>query len=247
MAQRSIAGRTPGATGAGATDTPALVGQRLSFTPAGGDALSALLLAPAEPRALYVFGHGAGAGMEHAFMDAAARALAQQGVASFRYNFPYTESGRGRPDRAPVLLRTVRAAVDAAAAALPDVPLLAGGKSMGGRMTSQAHAEAPLAGVRGLVFVGFPLHAPKRPGTERAAHLASVDVPMLFLQGTRDDLAELELMRSITAGLGERATLHIVAGADHGFHVLKRSGRTDADVIDELAERVARWMGEIGI
>jgi uncharacterized protein len=216
---------------------------RLSFTPEGGEALPALLLAAQAPRALYVFAHGAGAGMEHAFMERVARALADRRVATFRYEFPYMAQRRGRPDRKPVLLRTVRAAVEAAGAALPGVPLLAGGKSMGGRMTSEAQAEAPLAGVRGLVFTGFPLHAPKRPATERAAHLAQVELPMLFLQGTRDDLADLELIREVAGQLGARATLHVVEGANHGFHVLKRSGRADAEVIEELAAAVADWLG----
>ena len=218
--------------------------RRISFT-AGGDTLSALLLAPREPRALYVYAHGAGAGMEHPFMEASARALARRGVATFRYNFPFTELRRGRPDFTPVLLRTVRAAVDAAAAALPAVPLVAGGKSMGGRMTSEAQAKEPLPGVRGLIFVGFPLHRPKQPGTERAAHLAGVRLPMLFLQGTRDEMANLELIRGVTGETGARATLHVVEGADHGFHVLKRSGRTDAEVMDELSDRIESWIGDV--
>lgn len=212
----------------------------LSFH-AGGDPLPGLLLEPADAWCLYVFAHGAGAGMRHAFMESVARRLAVRGVATFRWDFPYMAARRGRPDRAPVLLSAVRAAVAAAAEAAPDLPLLAGGKSMGGRMTSQAQAEAPLAGVRGIAFVGFPLHPPKRPGTERAEHLARVDVPMLFLQGTRDDLASMELVRPVVEGLGERATLHVVEGADHGFHVLKRSGRTDGEVLEELAEVLAGW------
>jgi uncharacterized protein len=228
----------PGSERTGSRSAP----RPLSFAAEGDDALSALLVAPPAARALYVLAHGAGAGMQHAFMEAIAHALAARDVASFRYNFPYMQARRGRPDRTPVLLRTVRAAVAAAAAALPGVPLFAGGKSMGGRMTSQAHAESPLPGVRGLVFLGFPLHPHGRPGTERATHLAHVDLPMLFLQGTRDDFAGLELIRSVTAGLGSRATLHLVDGADHGFHVLKRSGRTDAEVLEELAEAGAAWM-----
>lgn len=218
--------------------------ERLTFL-LDNAALSALLVTPADPWALYVLGHGAGAGMEHPFMEGVAARLAERGIATFRYNFPYTEAKRGRPDRTVVLLSAVRAAVAAAAESLPGLPLLAGGKSMGGRMTSQAQAEAPLPGVRGLAFLGFPLHPPKRPATERAKHLARVDVPMLFLQGTRDDLAELELIRGVAAELGSRATLRVVDGADHGFHVLKRSGRTDEEVLDELADGVARWGREV--
>ena len=218
--------------------------KRLSFA-AGEDTLSALLLAPGEPRALYVYGHGAGAGMQHAFMEASAQDLARRGIATFRYNFPYTELKRGAPDRTHVLLRTVRAAVSAAADALPGVPLLAGGKSMGGRMTSEAQAKEPLPGVRGLIFVGFPLHRPKNVNSDRAAHLASVHLPMLFLQGTRDEMADLELMRGVAEGLGARATLHVVEGADHGFHVLKRSGRTDGEVMNELTERIERWIHDV--
>jgi uncharacterized protein len=234
-----------GDPGRGIIHESGLFTQRLSFTTATGESLPAILLAPEVPRALYAFAHGAGAGMEHAFMEAVARALATRGVATFRYEFPYMARRRGRPDRKPVLLQTVRAAVRAAAAALPDVPLIAGGKSMGGRMTSEARAEAPLPDVHGLVFIGFALHPAKRPATERAEHLAGVQLPMLFLQGTRDDLADLELIRHVVTGLGAGATLHVVEGADHGFHVLKRSGRTDAEVIDEIAARIAGWAGEV--
>ena len=213
----------------------------LSFTTQARGAVSALLVAPPEPIALYVVAHGAGAGMSHPFMERISQALATLGIATFRYNFPYMEARRGSPDRAPVLLETVRAAVGAAAEALPGVPLLAGGKSMGGRMTSQAQAESPLPGVQSLVFLGFPLHPPGRPATERADHLAQVQTPMLFLQGTRDDFAELELIRGVTSSLGQRATLHLIDDADHGFHVPKRTGRTDAEVIEELAEQVSQW------
>ena len=218
--------------------------RRLTFA-TDDHTLSALLLAPSEARALYVYGHGAGAGMEHAFMEASARALAARGVATFRYNFPYMELRRGRPDPAPVLQRSVRAAVEAAAAELPSLPLFAGGKSMGGRMSSAAQATAPLPGVRGLVFIGFPLHRPKRPSTERAAHLHAVPLPLLFLQGTRDEMAELDLIRGVVAELGPRATLHVVEGADHGFAVLKRSGRTGEEVIDEIAATAAAWMRRV--
>ncbi|MGH7505400.1 MAG: alpha/beta hydrolase family protein, partial [Longimicrobiales bacterium] len=198
---------------------------------------------PADARALYVFGHGAGAGMRHPFMESVARALAERGVATFRYQFPYMESGGRRPNPQSVLLATVRAAIAAAVAAMPDLAVFAGGKSMGGRMTSLAASEGGLQDVRGLVFFGFPLHAPGRPGIERAAHLAEVSVPMLFLQGTRDALADLTLLEPLCARLGERATLHVVEHADHGFHVLKRSGRTDAEVLVELAEVGAAWIG----
>ena len=218
--------------------------RRLTFA-AGEETLSALLLTPPSPQAVYVYGHGAGAGMEHAFMDASAGALAERGVATFRYNFPYMEGRRGRPDRAPVLRRVVRAAVEAASAALPGVPLVAGGKSMGGRMTSEAQAEAPLPGVLGLIFVGFPLHRPDRPGIERAEHLARVSLPMLFLQGTRDQMADPVLMRGVVEDLGSTATLVPVEGADHGFHVLKRSGRTDAEVLAELADRIGDWIRDV--
>jgi predicted alpha/beta-hydrolase family hydrolase len=203
--------------------------------------VSALLLRPAGARRLLVFAHGAGAGMRHRFMAAMSAALAEQGIATFRYQFPYMEAGGRRPDSRATLLATVCAAVVAARAAAPDLPLLAGGKSMGGRMTSLAAAEAPLEGVRGLVFFGFPLHAAGRPSAERGAHLAGVDVPMLFLQGERDQLADLALLLPICAGLGERANLHVVPTADHSFHVLKRSGRTDGEVLDELAGTVAAW------
>lgn len=207
-----------------------------------GTSVSAVLVEPAEVRAAYVFAHGAGAGMHHAFMGALSGALEQRGVATLRFQFPSMEQGGKRPDTPAVAQAAVRAAVAEAAARLPGVPLFAGGKSFGGRMTSQAQAAQPLAGVRGLVFVGFPLHPAGKPGTERAAHLAKVDVPMLFLQGTRDELAEPGLVREVTAGLGARATLHVVEGADHSFHVLARSGRKDPEVLQELAETIARWI-----
>lgn len=211
----------------------------------GQDQVSALLLAPSGPRALFVYGHGAGAGMAHPFMEASSRALLARGIATFRYNFPYMERRSGGPDHRAVLLRTVRAAVNAAAAELAGTPLLAGGKSMGGRMTSEAQAESPLPGVEGLIFVGFPLHRPKQPSTERARHLSDVDLPMLFLQGTRDEMADLELIRTSVGDLGPRATLHVVEGADHGFNVLKRSGRDHAAVLEELADRIDRWVREV--
>jgi hypothetical protein len=215
--------------------------EELRFPVEGAGEVSALLERPAGARWLYVFAHGAGAGMRHAFMEAMAAALAAEDVATFRYQFPYTEAGRRRPDRAPRLEATVRAAVRAAAEAAPDLPLFAGGKSMGGRMTSRAAAGAPLPGVLGLVFLGFPLHPAGKPGTERGDHLAEVALPMLFLQGTRDKLALPDLVRPVCAAL-PRVTLHEVDGADHGFHVLKRSGRTDDDVRVELAATVRKWL-----
>jgi predicted alpha/beta-hydrolase family hydrolase len=195
-----------------------------------------MLLRPPRARRLLVLAHGAGAGMRHPFLEALAGALAARGVATWRYEFPYMAAGRRRIDPPALLEETVRANVTAAAAAAPDLPLLAGGKSMGGRMTSQAQARAPLPGVRALVFVGFPLHPAGRPGVARAAHLAAIDLPMLFLQGTRDALAPLDLLRPV---LPPRAILHVVDDADHAFHVRRRSGRDDAAVIGELAEAIA--------
>ncbi len=206
-----------------------------------GVEVSALLLTPARPRALYVLAHGAGAGMRHAFMESIARRLAALGIGTLRYQFPYTEQGGRRPDPEPMLLATVRAAVAAGLEAADGLPLLAGGKSMGGRMTSRAAAAAPLAGVGGLVFLGFPLHPAGQPGVSRADHLARVKVPMLFLQGTRDTLADLTLLVQVVERLGKLATLRVIEHADHMFHVLKRSGRTEEQVLDELAMAVAEW------
>lgn len=206
--------------------------------------VSALLLVPGEPEALYVLGHGAGAGVRHPFMEAVAGALALRGIATLRYQFPYLERGRRAPDPAPVLVRTVREAVAEARRAAPGVPLLAGGKSMGGRMTSLAASEEPLEGVLGLAFLGFPLHPAGRPSAERGEHLAGVGLPMLFLQGTRDALADLSLLRPVLDAVRPTPVLHVLEGADHGFHVLKRSGRTDADVLEEMADRFAAWARE---
>ncbi len=196
--------------------------------------VSGTLQRPAGAFCLYVFAHGAGAGMRHAFMDDLAARLFAADVATLRFNFPYMEARKRRPDTPRLLTATVRAAVKKARALAPDLPLLAGGKSMGGRMTSQAAAAEPLEGVAGLVFVGFPLHAPGRTGTLRADHLRDVKVPMLFLQGTRDALADIELMREVSKGLGRRAKLQVVEGGDHSFKVLKRSGRDHDDVMSEL-------------
>ena len=207
--------------------------------------MSALLLRPAKARRLLVLAHGAGAGMSHPFMEILAGELAGVGVATLRYQFPYMEARRRSPDAPAVLTATVVAAVRAAAEAAPGLPLLAGGKSMGGRMTSQAAAQGPLDGVRGLVFFGFPLHPPNQPGTKRADHLAKVAMPMLFLQGTRDTLADLQLLRPVCAKMGWRATLHVIETADHSFHVLKRFGRSDPEVLRELAEKTASWAEQI--
>jgi len=215
--------------------------EQLRFRVEGGGEVSALLLRPTTARRLLVLAHGAGAGMRHPFMEKLAGELAGVGVTTLRYQFPYMEARRRVPDAPALLTATVVAAVRAAAEAAPDLPLLAGGKSMGGRMTSQAAAQRPLEGVRGLVFFGFPLHPPNQPGTKRADHLAKVAIPMLFLQGTRDTLADLTLLRPVCTKLGSRATLHVIETADHSFHVLKKSGRSDPEVLRELAEKAASW------
>jgi hypothetical protein len=203
--------------------------------------VSGIFLRPDDAWAVCVLAHGAGAGMRHRFMEAIAGALAARGVATLRYQFPYLELGSRRPDPPGVLEATVRAAVAKARELAPGLPLVAGGKSLGGRMTSNAMARRSIDGVRGLVFLGFPLHPPKQPDTARAEHLAQVQTPMLFLQGTRDTLADLELITGVAERLGPRATLHVVEGADHSFSVLRRSGRTDAQVLDELADTVTDW------
>lgn len=207
----------------------------------GNGDVSALLVRPTSARWLFVLGHGAGAGMAHPFLEKLASELANVGIATLRYQFPYMEERRRVPDRPELLASTVAAAVRLATEAAPGLPVLAGGKSMGGRMTSQAAAENLLESVKGLVFFGFPLHPPNRPGTKRAEHLAKVSVPMLFLQGTRDTLADLTLLRPICSKLGSRTTLHIIPEADHSFHVLKKSGKTDTEVMTELAETTAAW------
>lgn len=221
--------------------TPGASRRTTSFPAPGGDKVTGILIRPADATALFVFAHGAGAGMRHAFMESAAAALALRGIATFRYNFPYTESGSRRPDPKPVLLATVRSAVQRASALGGDLPLFAGGKSMGGRMTSAAAAAEPLAGVAGIIFFGFPLHPAGEPSNERAEHLSSVTVPMLFLQGTRDSLADLSLLKPEIRKLGKRATLYIVDEADHSFHVPKRTGRSDADVLAEIADAASGW------
>jgi predicted alpha/beta-hydrolase family hydrolase len=205
-------------------------------------AVSGLLVAPPKPRAAYVLAHGAGAGMEHAFMRATAEGLFARGVGTVRFQFPYMERGSKRPDVPAVAQAAIRAAVAHAARLLPGVPLFAGGKSFGGRMTSQAQAAAPLEGVRGLAFLGFPLHAAGQPGDARARHLEEVEVPMLFLQGTRDALADAALMRALAGRLGKRATLTFLEDADHSFHVPASSGRTDAQVLAGALDTLAQWI-----
>ncbi len=219
--------------------------EQLRFDVEGRGEVSALLCRPAKARWLLAMAHGAGAGMSHPFMEELADELAGVGAATFRYQFPYMEQRRRVPDQPTVLTTTVVAAVRAAAEAAPGLPLLAGGKSMGGRMTSQAAAQHALDGVRGLVFFGFPLHPPKQPGTKRADHLVKVTVPMLFLQGTRDELADLKLLRPVCAKLGSRATLQVIETADHSFHVLKKLGKSDSEVLSELAETTVSWAEEI--
>ena len=217
----------------------------LRFTVPGAGEVSALFLRPPKARWLLVLAHGAGAGMNHAFLETLAGELVAVDVATLRYQFPYMEQRRRVPDAPPVLTAAVRAAVRVAMETAPDLPLLAGGKSLGGRMTSLAASEQPLDGVRGLVFFGFPLHPPNQPGTKRADHLARVSVPMLFIQGTRDAFAGLNLLRPICVKLGSRATLHLVETADHSFHVLKASGKTDAEVLRQLAQAVTAWAEKI--
>ena len=211
----------------------------------GAGPVSALLQRPRQAELLYVLGHGAGAGMRHPFLQAVADALGAVGVATFRYQFPYMEEGRRSPDPPHVAEATVRSAVMAAVRAAPELPLIAGGKSFGGRMTSSAAAKRPLPGVRGLAFLGFPLPPPNRPADTRAAHLSDLQLPMLFLQGTRDDLADLGLIRGVCQRLGARATLHVVDEADHSFHVPKRSGRSAEDVVLALAQTLAAWAREL--
>ena len=217
------------------------VDEKLRFAVKNGAEVSAVLLRPENARWLLVLGHGAGAGMNHLFLLKLASELASVGIATLRYQFPYIEERRRVPDKPEVLAATVAAAVRTAWESAPELPLLAGGKSMGGRMTSQAASQGLLTGVRGLVFYGFPLHPPNRPGTQRAEHLAKVQQPMLFLQGTRDTLADLNLLRPVCASLGAQATLHIIETADHSFHVLKSSGKSDGDALRELAQTTASW------
>lgn len=204
--------------------------------------VSAILMQPANARACYVLAHGAGADMRHAFMAKVAEGLADRGIATLRFNFPYMDKKQGRPDPPAVAHAAIRAAVEEAARLCPGAMLVAGGKSFGGRMTSQAQSKTPLPGVRGLAFLGFPLHADKKPSSERAEHLAGIAIPMLFLQGTRDGLADLGHLKPVIAGLGEKATLHLVDGGDHSFAVLKKSGRTNEEALTEVLDAVAAWI-----
>jgi hypothetical protein len=213
-----------------------------AFKSAGN--VSGILMRPENAKAVLVLGHGAGAGMRQKFLEVIAHRLAERDIATFRYQFPYIEHGGKRPDPKPVLYATVRSAVKTAMTLAGDLPLFAGGKSMGGRMTSQAAAEEPLDDTRGIIFFGFPLHPPGKPSVARAEHLSRVTVPMLFLQGTRDDFAELSLLKPVVEGLGKRATLQVFEGADHSFHVRKSSGRTDDDVIMDLCASVRDWIAK---
>ena len=208
----------------------------------GDESVSALLIRPDAAKALYLFAHGAGAGMTHKSMTSNAEGLAQRGIATLRYQFPYMEKGSKRPDPPRIAHAAVRAAAAEAARIAPDLPLFAGGRSFGGRMTSQAQADSPLPSVRGLAFLGFPLHPAGKPGIERAEHLSRVEIPMLFVSGARDALGEMDLLRPVVAELGERATLHVVADADHSLKVPAKSGRTAAQAEGEALDSLAEWM-----
>lgn len=219
--------------------------ERLTIHVGADHSVSGLFERPSAARAVLILAHGAGAGMEHPAMHSVATGLAQRGIATLRYQFPYMERKSRRPDPPPLCHATVRAAVAAATRLAPDLPLFAGGRSFGGRMTSQAQAREPLARVRGLVFLAFPLHPAGRPGMDRAAHLREVGIPMLFIQGTRDELADLELLRPLVESLGAHATLHVLDDADHSFHVPARSGRGDAAVRDDALDAVSAWLDRI--
>ena len=215
------------------TETLVMVGSR--------GPVSAMLLRPDDAKWLYVLGHGAGAGMRHPFMERVATELADRGIATLRYQFPYMEAGRRSPDSPKVLEETVRATISAALDKVPDLPLIAGGKSMGGRISSHIVAHDPPPELKGLVFLGYPLHAPKQPAVKRAEHLSDIRIPMLFLQGSRDDLADLALLVPIVEQLGPLARMHIVEGGNHSFKVLKRSGRTEDEVLTEIADAIRDW------
>ncbi|MCK1756160.1 alpha/beta hydrolase [Bradyrhizobium sp. 137] len=204
--------------------------------------VSAILTQPAEARACYVLAHGAGADMRHAFMEKVAQGLADRGIATLRFNFPYMEKKQGRPDPPGVAHVAIRAAALEAARLCPGLKLVAGGKSFGGRMTSQAQSKAPLPHVKGLAFLGFPLHADKKPSAERAEHLGGIAIPMLFLQGTRDGLADLGHLKPVVARLGAKATLHEIEGGDHSFAVLKKSGRSNDEALTEVLDTLAAWI-----
>ncbi|MCP3394059.1 alpha/beta hydrolase [Bradyrhizobium sp. CCGB12] len=207
--------------------------------------VSAILTQPDNAHACYVLAHGAGADMRHSFMNEVAAGLASRGIATFRFNFLYMEKKHGRPDQPAVAHAAIRAAVEEAARLCPGLKLVAGGKSFGGRMTSQAQSKAALPGVKGLAFLGFPLHADKKPSTERAEHLAGIAIPMLFLQGTRDGLADLGHLKPVVARLGAKATLHEVEGGDHSFAVLKKSGRSNDEALVEVLDALAAWIDEL--
>jgi uncharacterized protein len=217
--------------------------QKLEIAIGKAGSVSALLDRPASARACFVFAHGAGADMTHPSMQAVAAGLGERGVATLRYHFPYMEKGSRRPDPPAVANAAVRAAVAEAGRCCPGLPLIAGGKSFGGRMTSQAQAMAPLEGVHGLAFLGFPLHPAGKPSSDRAKHLSDIKIPMLFVQGTRDSLAELKLLEPVVKSLGPSATLHLVKEADHSFHVPARSGRNDREVMTEILDAFAGWIG----
>jgi predicted alpha/beta-hydrolase family hydrolase len=223
----------------------AVAAQELQIDVGKTGAVSALLIRPAEARVCFVFAHGAGAGMTHPFMETVAQGFCERGVATLRYQFPYMEKASKRPDPPAVAHAAVRAAVAEAARCCAGLCLIAGGKSFGGRMTSQAQALEPLPGVDGLAFFGFPLHPAGKPSSDRAKHLADVRVPMLFLQGSRDNLAEMALLEPVVNGLGPSASLHRVEAADHSFHVPARSGRNDREVMNEILDAFVVWVGAI--
>ncbi|MGH8201043.1 MAG: alpha/beta hydrolase family protein [Steroidobacteraceae bacterium] len=223
----------------------ALQNERLTIDVGANHRVSALFDLPSTPRAVFVLAHGAGAGMEHPSMQTVATGLARRGVASLRYQFPYMELKSRRPDPPALCHTTVRAAVAAAARLAPDLPLIAGGRSFGGRMTSQAQAETPLARVIGLAFLAFPLHPAGRPGTERAVHLQQIDLPLLFVQGTRDGLADLGLLKPVVESLGARATLHLLQDADHSFRVPARTGRSNSDIQEAALDALCRWLDSL--
>jgi predicted alpha/beta-hydrolase family hydrolase len=220
-----------------------MTAQSLKLDIENNNSVSALLLRPENARACFVFAHGAGAGMSHPFMETVATGVCERGIATLRYQFPYMEKGGKRPDAPAVAHVAVRAAVAEAARRCPGLPLIAGGKSFGGRMTSQAQAIAALASVRGLAFLGFPLHPAGKPSTSRAAHLSDIKIPMLFLQGTRDDLAEMSLLEPVVKGLAGLASLHVVQEGDHSLHVPVRSGRNNCEVMSEVLDALSAWIG----
>jgi len=228
-----------------ARDTAAGTAKPVSIAVDDANSVSGLLQVPTKALACYVMAHGAGAGMTHSFMASFANDLAERDIATLRYQFPYMERGSKRPDSPKLAHAAVRAAVGEAARLCPKLALFAGGKSFGGRMTSQAQAASPLPGVRGLVFVGFPLHPPDKPADERGAHLFQVQIPMLFLQGTRDELAELSLLRNLAVKLGARASLKLFDDADHSFHVPARTGKKDPQIRAEMADAMAEWMVKV--